>query len=308
MLPFLCIVGGRPCVFPEKEKKMDKKYWIWLSRIEGLGAIKINELLNRYKTPETIWNLDEEELKNTHGIGEELSKKITDLKYKENLDRYIEYMEKNKIEIITIKDKEYPSKLKNIYDAPAILYVKGNKEVLDKESIAIVGCRDCSFYGRCVAEKIAYELSKNNIVTISGLAKGIDSFAHKGSIRAKEKTIAVLGNGLDIIYPQENQNLYNEIIYYGGAIISEYIVGTKPERMNFPARNRIVSGLSSGIVVVEAKEKSGTLITVDFGLEQGKNIFAVPGNITSQNSIGTNKLIKEGAKCVTCIQDILEEM
>lgn len=287
---------------------MDKKYWIWLSRIEGLGAIKIKELLNKYKTPETIWNLDEEELKNIYGIGEELSKKITDKKYKENLDRYIEYMERNKIEIITIEDKEYPENLKNIYDSPVILYIKGNKQILDKKSIAIIGCRDCSEYGKYVAQNIAYKLSENNVITISGLARGIDSFAHKGSIKAKGKTIAVLGNGLDIIYPQENQNLYNEIIYYGGAIITEYIVGTRPERMNFPARNRIVSGLSSGIVVVEAKEKSGTLITVDFGLEQGKNIFAVPGNITSQNSIGTNKLIKEGAKCVTCIEDILEEM
>ena len=155
--------------------------------------------------------------------------------------------------------------------------------------------------------KFAYDLAKENITIISGMAKGIDSNAHMGCLYAKGKTIAVLGSGLDRIYPKENIRLYNEIISNSGAIVSEYVIGTIATRMNFPARNRIISGLSDGVIVVEAKEKSGTLITVDFALEQGKDIFVVPGNITSHNSVGTNELIKQGAKCVTSVKDILEE-
>lgn len=148
-------------------------------------------------------------------------------------------------------------------------------------------------------------LQKKGLTIISGMAKGIDSYSHMGCIEAGRKTIAVLGNGIDIIYPKENQLLYNKIISTGGLVLSEYVIGTKPNRLNFPARNRIISGLSKGVVVVEAKEKSGTLNTVDFALEQGKDVFVVPGNITSTNSIGTNELIKQGAKCITCVEDIL---
>ena len=177
--------------------------------------------------------------------------------------------------------------------------------MLHTDMIAMVGCRECSNYGKEVSIKFSYELAKNNITIISGMAKGIDSYSHIGCIKAGGKTIAVLGSGLDIIYPKGNSLLYDKILSTGGLILSEYVIGTKPTKLNFPARNRIISGLSNAIVVIEAKEKSGTLNTVDFALEQGKDVFVVPGNITSANSIGTNDLIKQGAKCVTGVEDIL---
>ena len=285
----------------------DIEYWIWLSRIEGLNPKFLNELLEKYDNPKAIWNKTKEELLED-GIKESYANEIINNIYRQNLHKYLKYMKENSIDIITIKDKEYPHKLKVIYDPPIVLYIKGNKKILNEKAIAIVGCRLCTNYGADVAKKIAYTLSLNNINVISGLAKGIDSFAHKGSITGKGKTIAVVGCGLDRVYPEQNKVLFNEIINNKGAIISEYIVGTKPLAKNFPKRNRIISALSNGVVVVEAREKSGTLITVDFALEQGKNIYAVPGNIDSLNAFGTNELIKQGAKVFTNIQDILEDL
>lgn len=216
-------------------------------------------------------------------------------------------MYKHNIEIITIMDKEYPEQLKQIYDPPIAIYIMGNKQILNKKSIAIIGCRQCSEYGKNIARQLSYNISKEKINIISGLAKGIDAEAHIGAIQAGEKTIAVLGNGLDTIYPKENINIAREILKKGGAILSEYPLGTIPEKRNFPERNRIVSGISRGIIVVEAKEKSGTLITVDFALEQGRDVFVVPGNINSPNSIGTNELIKQGAKVITSYKDVVKE-
>lgn len=185
-------------------------------------------------------------------------------------------MKKNNIEMLTINDKTYPQKLRHIYDSPAILYYKGNKELFNKKSIAMVGCRNCTTYGKQVALKISYELSKQDICIISGMARGIDSYSHMGGIKEKGKTIAVIANGLDQIYPKENETLYKQILEKEGLIVSEYVIGTKPDKYNFPARNRIISGISDGVIVVEAKQKSGTLITVDFALEQGKDVFVIP--------------------------------
>ena len=224
---------------------------------------------------------------------------ISNKNLKQYVEKHISYMKNNNIEIISIQDKEYPKLLKHIYDPPINLYIKGNKQILNNESIAIIGCREASNYGLSVANEFAYNLSKQNINIISGLARGIDSEAHLGAVRANQKTIAVLGNGLDIIYPKENNKLVQNILNSGGAIISEYPLGTKPNKENFPARNRIISGMSKSLIVVEAKEKSGTLITVDFALEQGRDVFVIPGNINSKNSVGTNELIKQGAKLVT---------
>lgn len=190
----------------------DKKYWIWLSRIEGLGSIKINKLLEIYKNPQTIWNLQAEELMQVEEIGTILANRICEEKYRKGLDIYLNYMDKYKIEIITIQDKKYPNKLKNMYDAPAILYVKGNTNILNDFSISIIGCRQCSEYGKKIAKEISFRLAQYNINIISGMAKGIDSYAHIGCLNAKGKTIAVLGNGLDRVYPRENVELYNEII------------------------------------------------------------------------------------------------
>lgn len=263
----------------------NKKYWIWLSRIQKVGSVRKNKLLQMYESPEKIWKLKFEDIVRIEGFGDKIATEILNQKYRENLNDYIEYMNKYGIHGVTIYDKEYPQKLKNIYDPPIMLFAKGNIDILTNDAIAIVGCRECSKYGKNVAEKVAYELGKNNINVVSGMAKGIDSYAHMGCLKSKGKTIAVLGGGLDRIYPKENISLYDNIIQSGGAIISEYVIGTKPNKSNFPARNRIISGISDGVVVVEAKQKSGTLITVDFALEQGKNIFVVPGNITSVNSV-----------------------
>jgi DNA processing protein len=285
----------------------DLAYWIWLSRIPGLGPKNLFKLINKYQSPEIIWNLKEKELIENR-ISQKVSRNILDDKYRKNLDKYIEYMKNNHIELITIYDQHYPKKLKNIYDFPVILYVKGNKEILNDLCIGIIGCRDASKYGERISKEFAYTLSKHNINIISGLARGIDSFAHIGCMAANGKTIAVLGSGIDYIYPPENKIIYEEIIRKQGIIISEYIMGTKPLAGNFPARNRIISGISSGLIVVEAKEKSGTLITVDFALEQGKEIYVVPGNIDSPNSSGTNELIKQGAQIITSPEDILKSL
>ncbi len=280
-----------------------KKYWIWLSIIKNLGSKRKLKLLNLYKNPEEIYKLTKEELMNINGIGETTANEIIISKNEKILNYHIKYMKENNIKIININEREYPQALKEIYDPPISLYVKGNIEKLNNKNIGIVGCRECTTYGKKSAEYFAYNLSKQNINIVSGLAKGIDSYAHLGSLN-NGNTIAVLGNGLDMIYPKENLELANEIVKRGGTIISEYPCGTKPDKMNFPARNRIISGISSGIIVIEAKEKSGTLITVDFALEQGREVFVVPGNINSINSVGTNDLIKQGARLVTTYEDI----
>lgn len=286
----------------------EKKYWIWFSLIKGLGSIRKQELLKIYKTPERIYNLNKEELMNIKGIGESIASSILNKEIRLQVNAHMAYMIKNKIDIVSIYDKEYPQILKQIYDFPVCLYIKGNKEILNNMSIAIIGCREASEYGIKAAKYFAYNLAKNDINIVSGLAKGIDSCSHIGAVCAKGKTVAVVGNGLDTIYPKENAELQRSIIECGGTIISEYPLGTKPERLNFVARNRIISGLCKKIIVIEAKEKSGTLLTVDFALEQGREIFVVPGNINSINSVGTNELLKNGARVATTYLDVLNEL
>lgn len=285
---------------------------MWLSLIKGLGSRKKLELLQEYGNPKKIYNLTESELLKVRGIGKELAKKILDKNIKEQIYKHIKYMQKYEIDIISINDKKYPQILKQIYDPPISLYIKGNIEILNGKNIAIVGCRNSSKYGEEAAKYFAYNLSAKGINIISGLARGIDTYAHIGNLGAMMhngndicgKTIAVVGNGIDIIYPKENKYLEEKIIKSGGCIISEYPLGTKPEKFNFPARNRIISGLSKGVLVIEARAKSGTLITIDFALQQGRDVYVVPGNINSVNSVGTNDLIKQGAKLVTRVEEI----
>lgn len=259
------------------------KFWIWFSRINKIGAKKQNELLEKYKTPERIWNLRKEDL--IRDLDKEQLDIVLNAKYREGIEKYVLYMKEHNIKMITIYDKKYPSKLRNIYDPPIVLYIIGDEDILQNFSIAIIGSRMCSNYGKNVAKHFAYNLSKQNINIIAGLANGIDTYSHMGAIQANKKTIAVIGSGLDIVYPVQNKKLCEDIVKSGGAIVTEYIVGTRPEKTNFPARNRIISGLSSGVLVVEAGKRSGTYITVDFALEQGKDIYAIPGNITSGTSI-----------------------
>ena len=211
------------------------------------------------------------------------------------------------MKIIKIGDKDYPKKLQNIFNPPKKLYILGNEKILNNFSIAMVGARYCSKYGENTAKCIAYNLAKYNVNVISGMARGIDTASHKGTILGKGKTIAILGSGFNHIYPKENIQLLEDIIRNGGAIITEYSENTYPEPQNFPERNRIISGLSDGVVVVEAAKRSGSLITAELALEQGRDVFAVPGNVSSYLSQGTNELIKEGAKLTTNVKDILEE-
>ncbi len=215
---------------------------------------------------------------------------------------------KYKVIKIDLNSKWYPDKLRNIDYPPKVLFCLGNLDLLNRRSIAIIGSRNYSGYGKRAANEFSKGLAKNDICIVSGLAKGIDAFAHSGCLSVDGKTIAVLGSGVDEIYPKENTQLYHEIIAKDGLIISEYPLGTKPEKQHFPARNRIISGLSDGVLVIEARKNSGTNITVDFALEQGKDVFVIPGNIYSKTSDGTNFLIKEGAIPVTSYEDVLKDL
>ena len=283
------------------------EYWIWLSIIEKKNYTITRRLLDIYKTPEEISKLSKKELEQLE-VEEQMIQEMTNSNYRRIVKAYMLYMKEKNIQILTIKDEDYPYLLKQIYDPPSVIYIMGNKKILSQNGIAIVGSRNCSLYGQKIAKYLSYQLAKKGIHIISGLARGIDTFSHMGTLQAKGKTIAVLGSGLDVIYPPENAKLAEKIVESEGCLVSEYIVGTKPLGEHFPARNRIISGLASGVVVVEASEKSGSLITVDFALEQGKNVYAVPGNINSPNSLGTNSLIKQGAKIVTNVEDILEDL
>lgn len=278
------------------------KYWIWLSKIK-ISAISKKALVEKFKSPYKIYNLNKRRLREY--LEENESIEILKEEYKKDLNRDLQYIKKHNIKLINIFHNYYPENLKNIYDSPILLYAIGNINKLKEKSIAIVGARNCSIYGKTVARNIAKELAENKINTISGLAIGIDTQAHIG---ANGNTIAVLGSGLNVIYPAKNINLAREIIYNKGLIITEYKLGAKPDRLHFPNRNRIISGISNGVIVVEAKKKSGSLITADFALEQGKDVYAVPGNITSLNSEGTNNLIKEGAIPYTNIEDIYKNI
>lgn len=282
------------------------KYWVWLGSIPGVGAVKSKKLLEYFKEPYNIFTAKEKDLAAQAFLTRTDIANLVNKEFKENINKHIENINANDIKIITIDDENYPEYLKNIYDPPLILYMKGNM-VKEEKYLAVVGSRKATSYGLNMAEVVSLELSRCGITVVSGMARGIDTFAHKGVLSAKGRTVAVLGCGLDIVYPYENKKLMESIIE-NGACLSEFLPGTKPLAGNFPARNRIISGISMGVIVIEASERSGSLITANFALEQGREVFALPGNVNSLNSTGTNKLIKEGAKMVTSIEDILEEI
>jgi len=285
----------------------DSLLLVALNLIPELGSIKIQSLAEKFKCLSEFMKAKTEELLEVPGIGKKLSEKI--ITYRAKIEPYseIEKATKQKVNIVTLFDEDYPERLKQIYDPPPVLYIKGQKSVLNDKAIAIVGSRKASTYGRGVATNFAKDLASMNINVVSGMARGIDSFAHKGAIEAGGPTTAVFGCGIDIIYPPENMALMQKITEYG-CIISSFPFGAAPLPANFPARNRIISGLSLGTLVVEAAERSGSLITADFSLEQGREVFAIPGNIYSPYSRGTHKLIKQGAKLVENIEDILDEL
>lgn len=285
----------------------DLKYWVWLASLPGIGARRFYHLINKFETAENVFHSTSEELKSYAVIGDELAQVIVTNRNLEKIDNYLKKVKDNGINVYLSKDEEYPVNLKNIYDPPPVLYALGELKKEDVNAIGMVGSRKASEYGLKTAEKLAMELVQQGITVVSGMALGIDAAAHKGALRGGGRTIAVFGCGVLNPHPKSNIGIYKEIIK-NGAVVSEYPIGATALPGNFPARNRIISGLSLGTLVVEANARSGSLITADFALEQGREVFAVPGNINSPGSQGTNSLIKNGAKLVDGVEDILCEL
>ena len=281
--------------------------WVWLSLMDKLGAALRAELLRRFRSMDALYHAERGELERLGILSEENIRRLLD----KDLDRSKRVLEKcdaENIRIVTLQDAEYPEILRNIPDPPGILYYKGRPPARkDELAIAMVGTRRPSAYGMAAAERIARGIARGGGEIISGMARGLDSAAHRGALFERMPTTAVLGGGVDVVYPSENQQLYEDIVAQG-TVLSEYAPGTRPEGQHFPERNRIISGLAQGVVVVEAGEHSGALITARRADEQGRDVFAVPGPIDSQLSEGTNMLIRDKyAKLITCAEDVLVE-
>ena len=280
-----------------------------LSSVPRIGSQKIRALLSHFKTPENVLQATGRELTVVPGIDKKLALNI--LRHTEGkrfADDQLKRMNKAEARILTIWDKEYPELLKKIYDPPILLYLFGKFHNGDARSLALVGTRHPSTYGHTVAEKLTKDLAKYSLTIVSGLARGIDTIVHSTALQNKTRTIAVIGSGLDVPYPPENKKLI-ERIASEGVVASEFPLGTKPDASNFPKRNRIISGLSLGTVVIESAEEGGALITATTALDQNREVFAVPGSITEKRSTGTNQLIRDGrAKLITCVEDIFSEL
>jgi DNA processing protein len=282
------------------------KYWVAFSGIPGIGRVRIAQLKEHFGSLHDAWKAPEEKLKQA-GLDSRSIDALVTLRPRTSLDAEMEKLERHKANVLICEDPNYPSRLKEIYDYPPVLYVRGSLPADDQPCLAIVGTRRPTIYGRQVTEEIVADLARSKITIVSGLARGIDSVAHRAALDAGGKTVAVFGSGLDIVYPGENARLAQAIIEHG-ALVSEYPLGVKPRPENFPLRNRIMSGLSLGVLVVEAGERSGALITADQALGQNREVFAIPGSILSPASRGTNRLIQEGAKLVRDYADILQEL
>lgn len=280
---------------------------IWLNHIEGIIHKDIEHLISYFYNIEEVWHADEKHIISALTDRSIISGKIIENRNEGFVEKIFESLDDNNILPLTIYDSAYPSKLKNIYDPPYVIYVKGNKIDFDMPLISIVGTRRATPYGKWAAHQFARELAKWGVGIISGLAMGIDTCGHKGALDGNGYTIGVLGCGLDQYYPASNRALMDEI-FERCCIISEYCLGTPPLKYHFPARNRIVSGLSDGVIVIEAPEKSGALITADFALDQGKDVYALPGNINNIQSKGANKLIRDGARILLEVDDIIENL
>lgn len=284
-------------------KKQDY-YWYWLNNIPGIGRITIHKLLDTFKKPEEIYRANQTEIRRFLP-GDKQMEAFMASQNKEAIIKSYQRLEKKKVRFLHPESGEYPERLRTIPDAPAGLYLKGELPPENRKSVAIIGARQCSRYGTEMARFMGRELSACGISVISGLARGIDGMAHTGALEAEGYTLGILGCGIDRVYPEENYQLFMKMEKKGG-ILSENNIGVAPVAGLFPQRNRLIAGMADGILVVEAMEKSGTFITVDQGLEQGKEIFAVPGRIVDAKSAGCNHLIKLGAHMVTEIGDILE--
>jgi DNA processing protein len=283
------------------------KYWLGFNLVKGIGPAKLKSLLNRFGTVADAWHAGERDMVDA-GLDRRTIDGFNSTRSTIDLDSELQKVQDAGIELLVWDSKGYPKYLKEITHPPPLLYVRGEIKEVDEWAIAVVGTRRKTAYGRQVTTNLVRGLVNNRITIVSGLARGIDSIAHQTAVEMGGRTIAVLGCGPDIIYPSENRALASNIVSGHGAIVSEFALGTKPEGKNFPPRNRVISGLSLGVVVIEAGKRSGALITADFALEQNREVFAVPGNVTSPASRGTNSLIQEGAKLVRNVEDVLEEL
>ncbi len=284
-----------------------REAYIVLNMLDEVGPVRVRRLLDAFGSAEAILGATRAELTQVDGIGEEVARSIAQWREQVDLDAELSRIEKTGVRVVTREDADYPRHLREIYDPPLVLYVKGTLSERDAVSIAVVGSRRTSLYGQEMARKLSYQLARLGVTVVSGLARGIDTQAHKGALQAKGRTVAVIGCGIDIVYPAENKKLADEIVEQGGALVTEFPFGVQPDRQTFPMRNRIISGWSLGVVVVEAALKSGALLTAGFAAEQGRHVFAVPGRADSPLSKGTNKLIKDGAKLTEDVEDILGE-
>jgi DNA processing protein len=282
-------------------------HWLALALTPGLGPTRIKKLIEHYGTAERVFQASLTELE-AMGMRAFSAQSIATGKSLELAQQECVKAIEARAKIISLSDPEYPSRLREIYDPPVILFVKGSVEVLSQPGIAMVGTRHPTPYGSGMAERLSTDLAARGLVIISGLARGVDTASHRGAVAAKGKTVAVLGTGIDVMYPRENSRLAEQIVALGGALITEFPVGTSPTPQNFPIRNRIISGMSAGVLVVEAAEYSGTRITSRCALEQNRDVYAVPGNVTNKNSWGPNTLIKQGAKLVATWEDVWEEL
>ena len=285
---------------------MDTRYWIGFNIVKGIGPAKVRRLLDHFGDLALAWEATGDEL-TAAGLDKRSADNVLTARKNIDLDRVLNRIQKLGLTVLTWDSPGYPANLHNIAQPPPVLYVKGTLTPADEWAVAMVGTRRATAYGREVARELASQLAANGVTIVSGLARGIDSVAHKAALDAGGRTIAVLGCGLDYIYPTENRSLA-EAIVHSGAMVSDYALGTQPEAANFPPRNRIISGLSKGVVVVESPEGGGALITADFAAEQGRDVFAVPGSILAASCRGSNKLIQDGAKMILGAVDILEEL
>jgi len=289
-------------------KWSDTKFsWLALKMIPNLGNITYKRLLDRFGDPANVFTATLKDLIEVEGLRAETAKRIVARAWEENPDDELRRLRKSGARLITIFDPSYPKDLREIHDPPPLLYLKGNDIPQGKTMVSVIGSRNPSHYGLKITEEICQGLAMRKIAVVSGMARGIDSAAHWGCLRGRGFTVAVLGSGIDIIYPESNSRLFNYIVEKG-SVITEFPLASPPEPRNFPIRNRIISGLSKGVVVVEASKRSGSLITASLALDQGREVFAVPGSIESFKSTGTHLLIKQGAKLVENADDILEEL
>jgi DNA processing protein len=285
----------------------DLFHWVALSMAPGVGSVLFKRLTQAFGSPEGVFKAPPRSLAQVEGIGPKVVDSLRRFDWRTRVEKELRSSQKIGARLVTWEDEEYPAHLKQIYDPPPLLYVLGSLTGQDKVAVAVVGSRYPTTYGRSAAERIAMGLSGQGVTVISGLARGVDTCAHRGALAGGGRTIGVLGCGIDIIYPPENRELFNQVAAQG-AVLSEFPLSTPPDSDHFPIRNRVISGLSLGVAVVEATRRSGSLITARLALEQGRDVYAVPGNVDSARSEGTNRLIKEGAKLVTQAEDILEEI